>query len=310
MKSNKITRIFKEKCPLFAAGGNEAIINLFSNSLEHMGNFCGHKRHIYCLCTISNMILASGSYDMTIKIWSIADRAIMSTLSGHTHTVNALCSVNSEELVSGSWDNSLIIWSKSTPESPTYSHRGTLRGHTSNIQGIIRLNNREIMSGEWKGDLRMWNIAHGLCLRHIPRQGRYCDHLYQMKQHTGEDVVASYWGGVNVWGTANWSDAPIQQFNDICKGHSIEFLDGDLLLRGGEVDAQLQFIDYAQTASQLPTTIQGLHSNSITAIQRIAKNIVVTASGDGYLKVVGPISRKVYLKFKIRKHVQALVCFY
>ena len=43
MKSKNIARIFKEKCPIFAAGGYEAIINLFSNSLEHMGYFSGHK---------------------------------------------------------------------------------------------------------------------------------------------------------------------------------------------------------------------------------------------------------------------------
>ena len=39
IKSKNIARIFKEKCPLFAAGGNEGIINLFSNSLELMGYF-------------------------------------------------------------------------------------------------------------------------------------------------------------------------------------------------------------------------------------------------------------------------------
>ena len=60
MKSKNITRIIKEKCPIFAAGGKEAIINLFSNSLEHMGYFSEHKEIIRCLCAISNKILASG----------------------------------------------------------------------------------------------------------------------------------------------------------------------------------------------------------------------------------------------------------
>ena len=60
MKSNNIARIFKKKCPLFAAGGNANIINLFSNSLEHMGYFSGHKHWILCLYPISNKILASG----------------------------------------------------------------------------------------------------------------------------------------------------------------------------------------------------------------------------------------------------------
>ena len=155
MKRKNIARIFKEKCPIFAAGGDEEIINLFSNFLEHMGYFSGHKHSIWCLCAISNKILASGSWDKNIKLWNVEDRSIMSTLSGHTFGVSALCYVKEGILVSGSWDNSLIIWSKSTPESSTYSHRQTLTGHKSDIRGIIRLNNREIVSGELFGDLMM-----------------------------------------------------------------------------------------------------------------------------------------------------------
>ena len=44
MKSKNIARIFKEKCPIYAAGGAEDIINLFSNSMEHMGYLSGHKK--------------------------------------------------------------------------------------------------------------------------------------------------------------------------------------------------------------------------------------------------------------------------
>ena len=290
MKSKNIARIFKEKCPLFAAGGNANIINLFSNSLEHMGYFSGHKEWILCLSRISRIILASGSWDSNIKIWNIEDRSIMSTLSGHTKGVTALCSVKEGVLVSGSWDKSLIIWSKST-----YSHRQTLRGHKSCISGIIRVNNTEIISREYDGLLLIWNIDQSLCIRQIPRVSGF-DFLIQMKQDIGGDVVISYRDKVKVWGAASWdNNTPIKQF-DVCDGYSIEFLDGDLLLRGG-LSGQLEFIDYAQTGCQLPSTIP-LHSEYINAIQRIAKNIVITTSNDGYLKVIHPISRKLYLCFK------------
>ena len=99
MKSKNIARIFKEKCPLFAEGGNANIINLFSNSQEHMGYFSGHKWGIHCLCPISNIILASGSTDETIRIWNIEDRSIISTLYGHKVAVSALCSVSEGVLV-------------------------------------------------------------------------------------------------------------------------------------------------------------------------------------------------------------------
>ena len=308
MKSKNIARIFKEKCPIFAAGVEEKVINLFSNSLEHMGYFSGHKEMIWCLCAISNKIsskiLASGSEDTTIKIWNIEDRSIMSTLSGHTKRVSALCYVKEGVFVSGSEDGSLIIWSKSTPESSTYSHRQVLTGHKSRIEGIIRLNNREIVSGEIGGDLMMWNTDQGLCIRQIPRLKRY-DNLTQMKQHMRGDVVVNYEDKVRVWRAANnWEGDPIKQF-DVREGESIGFLSGNLLLRGGW-EGQLEFIDYAQTGCKLPPIIEGLHSDCINVIQRIAKNIVVTASYDGYLKVIHPISRRCYLKFKARKSLMKL----
>ena len=272
-----------------------------------MGYFSGHKESIWCLCAISNKILASGSGDKNIKIWNIEDRSIMSTLSGHTERVSELCNVKEGVFVSGSWDGSLIIWSKSRPESSTYSPRQTLTGHITDIKGIIRLSNREIVSGEYLGDLMMWNIDQGLSIRHIPYVGGL-NNLTQMKQHMRGDVVVSYWYKVRVWGAANyWGEDPIKQFD--VKGWSIEFLSENLLLRGGE-EGQLKFIDYGEIGCQLPPIIMGLHSKFINVIQRIAKNIVITASTDGYLKAIHPVSRICYLKYKARMPLYALTYFY
>ena len=298
LKSKNITRnIFKEKCPLFAASGNEGRINLFSNSLEQMGYFSGHKMSILCLCAISNKIFASGSEDKTIKIWNIEDRSIISTTTGHTEEVFALCYVKEGVFMSGSVDRSLIIWSKSTPKSSIYSPKQTLTGHKSPIIAIIRLNNGKIVSGEADGDLRMWDIDQGLCITYIPSVCAYGDYINQMKQNMRGDVVVSYRKKVMVWGAANHlENIPFKQF-DVCEGESIEFLSENLLLRGGH-DGQLEFIDYAQTGCKLSSIRKRLHSYCIFAIQRIAKNIVITASDDGYLKVIHPIFRRCYMKYK------------
>ena len=124
----------------------------------------------------------------------------------------------------------------------------------------------------------MWNIDESFCIRQIPRLSGF-DYLIQMKQHMKGDVVVDYRYKLRVWGAANnWGGDPIKQFD--VKGRSIEFLSGNLLLRGGS-SGQLEFIDYTQTGSKLPSIIMELHSEYINAIQRIAKNIVITAANDG-----------------------------
>ena len=268
MKSKNISAIFKYKCPTFALAGLcdveeriylfsnslEERIYLFSNSLEEMGSFYGLKGIIWCLCSFSNRILASGSDDHSIKIWDIEERAIISTLSGHTNTVTTLCYVREGVFVSGSWDKSLIIWSK-LPGSNIYSQQ-LLTGHTSQIRGIIRINNSEIVSGDYYGDkLLIWNIDQGLCTRQLPRMH---SGISQMKQHMGE-VAVSYWE--IIWGAANNWGAPLRQFS-VCKGLSIEFLSEDILLRGGGHKGELEFIDCAQIGCSMPP-IQGLHSSVI-----------------------------------------------
>ena len=303
LKKKNIRGIFKYKCPLFAVGGENERIDLFSNSLEHMGTFLGHKRVIYSLCAISHKILASGSWDTNIKIWDIEERAIISTLSGHTDGVTALCHLEGGQLVSGSDDHSLIIWSKLPGSSSTYSPR-QLTGHTSSIKGIIRISKENIISGEYKGYLRIWNINEGVCIRHIPYMGN-C--LTQMKQHHEGEVALGYDKKVLVWGAVNNWKGPIKYFR-VCDGYSLEFLNRNILLIGG-LWGQLEFIDYTQTGYSMPPDIQGLHSRYIKVIQRIAKNILVTASNDGY-KVIDPISKKCYLNFKEYNYTMMAITYF
>ena len=173
-----------------------------------------------------------------------------------------------------------------------FSESHILRGHKSYIIGIIIIKKREIISGEHLGDLRIWSIDSCVCIKHIPRVDY---NLAQMKQHEGGDVITSYINQVRVWGaTNNWGN-PLKQIN-VCTGWAIEFLSGGLLLRGGS-EGELEFIDYGETGCQLPP-IQQLHSDFLLGIQRLAYNILLTASMDRYLKVIDPSSRKCYLKFK------------
>ena len=64
--------------------------------------------------------LASGSNDNTVRLWSVASRATVATLSGHTSVVCSVAfSPDGDTLASGSGDKSVRLWSvaSSTPRA-------------------------------------------------------------------------------------------------------------------------------------------------------------------------------------------------
>ena len=98
-------------------------------------------------------------------------------------------------------------------------------------------------------------------------------------------------------GQITTGEIPLSKLKYALGIHSIEFLSGDLLLRGG-YEGGLEFIHHAQIGAIQYSPIDQLHSDSILDIQSIVKNVIATTSVDGYLKVIDPIPRKCYMKFK------------
>jgi WD40 repeat protein len=60
---------------------------------------------------LQNGDLASGSDDLTIKIWNPNNGTLKRTLNGHNLHVNALTVLQNGDLASGSWYNTIKIWS-------------------------------------------------------------------------------------------------------------------------------------------------------------------------------------------------------
>ena len=302
LRNKRLSLLFKnKKHPLLASGWGERIF-LFSNSLEHISSIYGHKLTISCLTTISDTLLVSGSFDNTIKLWDWKKKTIMHTLSEHMNMVSALCHINQEVLVSGSEDTSLIVWELGSKQ-PKY----VLIGHISTIRAIIQLTNSSIISGEWRGDVRMWNIDEGLCIKHFPRI-YYCDYLIQMKKLNDKQLAICTWYRVTVL-TGTWEFPNKREFSEFGdSGRTIEYLSDDILLRGSD-EGTLEIIDCTGTGNLLHPFLK-LHSRAIYEIMRLSKDIVITTSRDGSIKVINPISRKCYsvLKNKSQEVVMALIC--
>lgn len=91
--------------------------------------FKGHENGVTCLQFDDN-ILATGSYDTTVKIWNIETGECIRTLRGHTSAVRTL-QFDDSKLISGSFDKTIKIWNWQTGECLS-----TLQCHTEGVLSV------------------------------------------------------------------------------------------------------------------------------------------------------------------------------
>ncbi|KAG9257166.1 WD40-repeat-containing domain protein [Emericellopsis atlantica] len=121
--------------------------------------FRGHENGVTCLQFDGN-ILATGSYDATIKIWNIATGEVLQTLRGHTQTVRAL-QFDEGKLISGSFDKTIKIWNWHTGELLS-----TLQCHTDGVLSV-HFEGSLLASGSIDKTVKVFNFdtKQTFCLR-------------------------------------------------------------------------------------------------------------------------------------------------
>lgn len=163
-----------------------------------INTFRGHTNGIMCLHFEDN-ILATGSYDATIKIWDTDTGEELQTLRGHESGIRCL-QFDDTKLISGSMDRSLKVWNWRTGECiSTYTgHRGgviglhfdatilasasvdrtvkiwnfedkstcLLRGHTDWVNAVrVDTTSRTVFSASDDCTVRLWDLDTKNCIR-------------------------------------------------------------------------------------------------------------------------------------------------
>ncbi|KAL5335434.1 quinon protein alcohol dehydrogenase-like superfamily [Aspergillus crustosus] len=160
--------------------------------------FKGHTNGVMCLQFEDN-ILATGSYDTTIKIWDTDTGEELRTLRGHESGIRCL-QFDDTKLISGSMDRTIKIWNWRTGEClSTYTgHRGgiiglhfdasilasasvdktvkiwnfedkstfLLRGHTDWVNAVkVDTPSRTVFSASDDCTVRLWDLDTKTCIR-------------------------------------------------------------------------------------------------------------------------------------------------
>jgi len=103
-------------------------------------------------------ILATGGLDGTVKLWDVAAKKELRTLTGHSNRVLSISMApDGKTLASGSEDRSLRIW-----EIATGNLKSTLLGHVGAIEAVaFDADGTTLVSGATDGTIKLWDAAEG-----------------------------------------------------------------------------------------------------------------------------------------------------
>jgi serine/threonine protein kinase len=107
-------------------------------------------------------ILASGSYDKTIKLWDVGTGREIYTLQGHSSYVNSIAfSPDGKILASGSDDKTIKLWNVTTK-----ARIRTIEAHSDSVRSVTFSPDSKILaSGSSDKTIKLWDMRTGEQIR-------------------------------------------------------------------------------------------------------------------------------------------------
>jgi WD40 repeat protein/transcriptional regulator with XRE-family HTH domain len=148
---------------LVTNGEDGSSIAVWNIQTGHLDQWSGHDALVWeVLFSPGGQILASSSYDHTVRLWDVQTHQCLRVLRGHQDSVRAIAFDRSaQHLASGSSYQTIRLWDVQTGECLR-----VLQGHTNGVFALVfDRSGQQLISGSFDQTIRIWDVQTGECLR-------------------------------------------------------------------------------------------------------------------------------------------------
>jgi len=145
---------------LIASGVNNDVKLYEAATGKELATLGGHTDRVNPNSEFSpdGSLLATCSYDHTIRLWDAARRQVRLVLRGHSDCVPGVAfSPDGKLLASASWDHTVRLWDVASGRE-----HAVLSGHTDKVDSVAFAPDGKLLaSGSWDRTIKLWRLPDG-----------------------------------------------------------------------------------------------------------------------------------------------------